>query len=264
MGVYAAGATAWHRHMVGVFVARIASANEDAGELAAAWERLAPTRSLPDLAAICRLNAPVEVPIAANLAWLEGREAEAVDLWRRALENEESIDLIGQAAECRVRLARAMARRSELGEAGKVLLPVFERGDADADGGPGGALLAPAALRELAEARWGGALSPRRVEQLRGWCAMLDAGRAGPHRSGEHAGEAFGSRAPKGTGPAGAFTARELEVLARIAAGDSNKLIARAFDLSLHTVKRHVANILGKLGVETRGQAAAWYRTHAD
>jgi LuxR family maltose regulon positive regulatory protein len=54
---------------------------------------------------------------------------------------------------------------------------------------------------------------------------------------------------------------RELDVLRRIAAGDSNKLIARAFDLSPHTVKRHVANILGKLGVDTRGQAAAWYRS---
>jgi LuxR family maltose regulon positive regulatory protein len=52
-----------------------------------------------------------------------------------------------------------------------------------------------------------------------------------------------------------------MEVLARLAAGDSNKLIARAFDLSLHTVKRHVANILMKLDVETRGQAAAWYRS---
>jgi DNA-binding NarL/FixJ family response regulator len=59
------------------------------------------------------------------------------------------------------------------------------------------------------------------------------------------------------------LTLREQEVLARIAAGDSNKLIARAFDLSPHTVKRHVANILGKLGVETRGQAAAAYRHHA-
>ena len=56
------------------------------------------------------------------------------------------------------------------------------------------------------------------------------------------------------------LTARELQVLARIAAGDSNKLIARAFDLSLHTVKRHVANILGKLALDSRGQAAAWYR----
>ncbi len=58
------------------------------------------------------------------------------------------------------------------------------------------------------------------------------------------------------------LTPREIEVLARIAAGDSNKLIARAFDLSLHTVKRHVAHILDKLDLESRGQAAAWYRSH--
>jgi LuxR family maltose regulon positive regulatory protein len=58
------------------------------------------------------------------------------------------------------------------------------------------------------------------------------------------------------------LSAREFEVLARIAAGDSNKLIARAFDLSLHTVKRHVAHILDKLDLDSRGQAAAWYRSH--
>jgi LuxR family maltose regulon positive regulatory protein len=58
------------------------------------------------------------------------------------------------------------------------------------------------------------------------------------------------------------LTPREVEVLSRIAAGDSNKLIARAFDLSLHTVKRHVAHILDKLDLESRGQAAAWYRSH--
>lgn len=56
------------------------------------------------------------------------------------------------------------------------------------------------------------------------------------------------------------LTEREREVLARLAAGDSNKLIARAFELSPHTVKRYVANILGKLGADTRGQAAArWH-----
>jgi LuxR family maltose regulon positive regulatory protein len=57
------------------------------------------------------------------------------------------------------------------------------------------------------------------------------------------------------------LSARELEVLERIAAGESNKVIARALDLSLHTVKRHVANILGKLGVATRGQAAALFNS---
>ncbi len=56
---------------------------------------------------------------------------------------------------------------------------------------------------------------------------------------------------------------REREVLERIAAGDSNKLIARALDISPHTVKRHVANILDKLGLESRGQASAWLREHA-
>jgi LuxR family maltose regulon positive regulatory protein len=61
-------------------------------------------------------------------------------------------------------------------------------------------------------------------------------------------------------GAAGELSARELEVLALIAAGDSNKVIARALDLSPHTVKRHVANILDKLALASRGQAAAWYR----
>jgi LuxR family maltose regulon positive regulatory protein len=57
-----------------------------------------------------------------------------------------------------------------------------------------------------------------------------------------------------------ALSAREAEVLALLAAGDSNKLIARALDLSPHTVKRHVANILDKLGARSRVQAAALAR----
>ena len=55
-----------------------------------------------------------------------------------------------------------------------------------------------------------------------------------------------------------ALSQREREVLQRIAAGDSNKMIARALGLSPHTVKRHVANILDKLGARSRSQAAAW------
>jgi len=54
---------------------------------------------------------------------------------------------------------------------------------------------------------------------------------------------------------------REREVLQRLAEGDSNKLIARALHLSPHTVKRHVANILDKLAVASRGQAAACWLT---
>ncbi|WP_297107281.1 LuxR C-terminal-related transcriptional regulator [uncultured Devosia sp.] len=53
---------------------------------------------------------------------------------------------------------------------------------------------------------------------------------------------------------------REMEILERLAGGDSNKTIARDLLLSPHTVKRHVANILDKLGVRSRGQAAAQFR----
>ena len=53
---------------------------------------------------------------------------------------------------------------------------------------------------------------------------------------------------------------REREVLELVASGASNKHIARALDLSLHTVKRHVCNILDKLDCDSRGQAADWFR----
>jgi LuxR family maltose regulon positive regulatory protein len=64
------------------------------------------------------------------------------------------------------------------------------------------------------------------------------------------------------TAGSGPLSARELDVLARISAGESNKLIARGLDLSPHTVKRHVANILEKLDISSRSQAADWYRTN--
>jgi LuxR family transcriptional regulator, maltose regulon positive regulatory protein len=59
--------------------------------------------------------------------------------------------------------------------------------------------------------------------------------------------------------PANPLSEREQEVLAHLSAGASNKEIARTLDLSLHTVKRHIANILGKLHLRSRGEAAAWW-----
>jgi LuxR family maltose regulon positive regulatory protein len=68
---------------------------------------------------------------------------------------------------------------------------------------------------------------------------------------------------PVGPGSSSMLSQREREVLRRIADGESNKMIARALSLSPHTVKRHVANILDKLGARSRSQAAAWLqRTH--
>jgi DNA-binding NarL/FixJ family response regulator len=51
---------------------------------------------------------------------------------------------------------------------------------------------------------------------------------------------------------------RETEVLRLIAHGQSNKEIAHTLSLSEKTVKTHVSNILGKLGVPSRTQAALY------
>jgi DNA-binding NarL/FixJ family response regulator len=57
-------------------------------------------------------------------------------------------------------------------------------------------------------------------------------------------------------GAAGArLTPRELEVLAAMADGASNKAIARRLDISFHTAKFHVAAILAKLDADSRTEA---------
>ena len=56
------------------------------------------------------------------------------------------------------------------------------------------------------------------------------------------------------------LTAREWEVLRQVAAGHSNQAIADRLVISERTVRTHVSNILGKLGVASRTQAALWAR----
>jgi NarL family two-component system response regulator LiaR len=55
-----------------------------------------------------------------------------------------------------------------------------------------------------------------------------------------------------------ALTEREIEVLCLLAHGQSNKEIARNLVIGEKTVKTHVSNILGKLGVPSRTQAALY------
>jgi len=58
------------------------------------------------------------------------------------------------------------------------------------------------------------------------------------------------------------LTERELEVLRLIAAGLNNRQIADKLFISEKTVKTHVSNILGKLHVEDRTQAAVYALRH--
>lgn len=59
-----------------------------------------------------------------------------------------------------------------------------------------------------------------------------------------------------------ALTARERQILEQIYAGRSNKEIARCLKIEPATVKCHVHNLLAKLNVRRRAEAAVWLREH--
>jgi DNA-binding NarL/FixJ family response regulator len=56
------------------------------------------------------------------------------------------------------------------------------------------------------------------------------------------------------------LTAREAQILKMLELGRSNREIAARLDIAVHTVKNHVHNLLTKLGVKTRVEAAALSR----
>lgn len=58
------------------------------------------------------------------------------------------------------------------------------------------------------------------------------------------------------------LTQREQEVLTYLALGHTNKDIAQSLFLSVRTVEAHLHNIYGKLGVNSRTEAALWAVNH--
>lgn len=77
--------------------------------------------------------------------------------------------------------------------------------------------------------------------------------RMGAEREAERARRVTGRR----PGRRSLLTRREQEVLRHVAAGQSDREIASQLVLSEHTVHRHVANILAKLGCRSRSAAVA-------
>ena len=196
------------------------------------------------------VGAPARVQAALMRAYLadaDGTAEQAIALRRAALQQEALLSRMGHGVETRLRLAAALLRSEGATAAADCVRPALLATDDDIELAP--VLLAgPTVLQALAQADWRAHLAPADTQRLRYW-----ADRAQQLRRAPAAPPAAAREAPL-------LSAREAEVLQRIAAGDSNKLIARALDLSPHTVKRHVANILDKLGLQTRGQAAAWLR----
>ncbi|PZP27427.1 MAG: transcriptional regulator [Roseateles depolymerans] len=222
------------------FSARVAASCGAADLLQQLLDRLTRLAAeLPDLVTEHR-PAPL-LALQGQLAWLQGRPDAALQAWREVLRHEEGHDLLGHGAETRLRLGAALLARGEPGdvdEALTLLVPALSRRE------PGGLLWAPALLAELGGRDWQAWLEPAAQARLRHWLAEL-----GPPPE------------PPAAAPVDELlSGREAEVLAHIAAGASNKHIARALDISPHTVKRHVANILDKLALDSRGQAAAWWR----
>lgn len=74
---------------------------------------------------------------------------------------------------------------------------------------------------------------------------------------GEAATAAIVARDPRSMPADIALTPRELDVLALMAEGGSNKMIARQLGISVHTVKFHVASLLDKLDATGRTDAVA-------
>lgn len=74
---------------------------------------------------------------------------------------------------------------------------------------------------------------------------------------GEPAAAAVVARDPRSMPADIALTQRELDVLALMAEGASNKMIARQLGISVHTVKFHVGSLLDKLDATGRTDAVA-------
>ena len=93
------------------------------------------------------------------------------------------------------------------------------------------------------------------LEEAREVCVRLDA-RPALQRVAELGKRIEESRNRAPSSPAG-LSRRELEVLRLLARGMSNQQIAESLVLSEHTVHRHVANVMRKLGVSSRAAAVA-------
>ena len=168
---------------------------------------------------------------------IEAAGASVHDGWRLHLDGalrEEEGDLTGAAASYRASIGQPRPPR-----------PAWARADAHL-----GAARCLLALGDATGAREAAASAASLLARWPGWR--------------KDRADAMVRRLAAGSPGEGALTARELEVLALVALGCTNRQVAERLYISTKTAAVHVSNILAKTGTTSRTEAAAWaHRTGA-
>jgi DNA-binding NarL/FixJ family response regulator len=77
-----------------------------------------------------------------------------------------------------------------------------------------------------------------------------------------HLRERAAAAAGRRLSPVDRLTPREREIVAAVAAGESNREVAQRLKLAEDTVKHHISNVFDKLGVSNRAELAAYAASH--
>jgi LuxR family maltose regulon positive regulatory protein len=247
-------ATPWAVSLVRTYEVRL-WISQGALDRAARWVEAA--GSQPDSEFVAQREQ--EYMMVARVQLALGKPAEALSLLARLLEAAEAAGRLGSTIEILLLQALALHAHGDAVQAVTVLQRAvllaapegYVRIFVD-EGAPMAALL----VQGLEMRAWGvGAGSHGQgvrayAEQL---LTVFHAERIDPR-----AGPSLPTVDPRSLPPAGeALTEREREVLRLLAAGRSNQAIADELVVAVGTVKRHVSNIIGKLEVQSRLEAAA-------
>ena len=220
-------------------------------------------------------------PGAALLLLAQGRKREAAEALQAALEASRSAErrllLLGPLVEALVAAGKpgpARAHAEELTErAARIGAPLLEATALDAMGRLLLAERKPQAARSIlreALVIWQRLTCPYHAARTRRMLgeALLTLGETAAARAdiaaarevfvrlGAEPDAALAATLLSNNRDTGGLTPREVEVLARVAAGETNRQIAVALAISEHTVARHLGNIFDKTGTGNRTEAS--------